>query len=151
MVFEILLMAFALGFLDGALPGPVTTTICINLLLAGLKPGIKTFLWASLFEVLIAVAFVFVVLGLNVPDAFFYRVGFLGGGLLIYFSTKVFQIVKISILKHKKIFFTPLNVLEVSVFSPWLYLAWVLIYFPLLLRAKDIFSGGEFYFFGILE
>ena len=126
-----LLQGFTLGVVGGLIPGPILTLLLLSVLQAGLAAGLRAFIWAMVSEVVIAGTLLIIAIQLPISDSFFTALGFIGSGVLIFFSYQVFQLRSVTV-QNQGVTFTPQKIFIISVTNATLYIFWVTVCFPLI-------------------
>jgi len=143
-----IISAFAVGFIGGAVPGPILTSAMAEALRSGFTESLRVVLWAMISESLIAL-FILTVLSLApVPQGIFYAISFIGAAILVWFATRIWRIKSIDgegqVFSFKKIF---LLMFANGLF--WLY--WLTVCVPMAFAMRQSIALGQILFLAVFE
>ena len=100
--------AVMVGFIGGAVPGPILTSAMAESLRVGFVKSLRVVWWAMASESLI-VLFILAILSLfAVPQGVFYAISFIGAIILVWFAARIWRIKTIDgegqLFSFKKVF-----------------------------------------------
>ncbi|MCU0652938.1 MAG: LysE family transporter [Candidatus Pacebacteria bacterium] len=140
--------AFTVGFIGGAVPGPILTSAMTESLRNGFAASLRVVFWAMLSESAIAL-FILTVLSLfDVPQGVFYAISFAGAVVLVWFSRRIWKIRTVDgrgeVFSFKKIF---LLMAANGLF--WLY--WLTVCVPMAFAMRQSVVFGQILFLAFFE
>lgn len=91
-ILEQIVGAFMIGFIGGAVPGPVLTTAMAESLRKGFIGSLHLVFKAMLVELILA-SFILIVFSLlDIGQSFFYAISFAGAAVLVWFASRMWKI-----------------------------------------------------------
>lgn len=128
---HVLLQAFVLGVIGGAIPGTVLSILLVSVLQGGLRAGSLAFLWSMLSEVAIVGVLLLVATHLPLGPQTFVALGGVGGIVLLYFAWRVFSLRAIRV-EESTLLFKPWKIFAIHTVNGPLYVFWITICVPLI-------------------
>ena len=143
-----MITAFTIGFVGGAVPGPILTSAMAESLRRGFTQSLSFISKAMLAEVILASFILAAFTYLDVNRAFFYLLSFAGAVVLLWFAAQMWKIRDISeggdIFSFKKIF---LLMFGNGLF--WIY--WLTVCVPLAFAMRQNIFLGQVIFLAAFE
>jgi threonine/homoserine/homoserine lactone efflux protein len=140
--------AFMVGFIGGAVPGPILTSAMAESLRAGFSKSLRVVLWAIISESTIALFILAVLSFFAVPPGVFYAISFVGAIILVWFAGRIWKIKTVGggdqLFSFKKIF---LLMAGNGLF--WLY--WLTVCVPMAFLMRQSVAFGQLLFLGVFE
>jgi threonine/homoserine/homoserine lactone efflux protein len=147
-IIEQLVGAFAVGFIGGAVPGPILTTAMAESLRKGFSGSLKVVFKAMISETILAVLMLTVFSLFDIPRSFFYAVSLAGAAVLVWFGARMWGIKNIDeggvVFYFYKIF-----LLMVCNGLFWLY--WLTVCVPLAFLLRQSLPFGHMVFLAFFE
>lgn len=139
---------FMLGFIGGAIPGPILTSTFTESLRKGFIKSLRVVLFAAISEIIVASLIMYLLFSLNIPQGFFYGISLIGALVLFWMAQQIWSIRKVSesgeIFSFKKIFL-------LTIFNGPLWIVWSTICVPQAFLLGQQIKGGELLFLLIFE
>jgi threonine/homoserine/homoserine lactone efflux protein len=140
--------AVMVGFIGGAVPGPILTSAMAESLRVGFVKSLRVVWWAMASESLI-VLFILAILSLfAVPQGVFYAISFIGAIILVWFAARIWRIKTIDgegqLFSFKKVF---LLMAANGLF--WLY--WLTVCVPMAFAMRQSAVFGQVLFLLMFE
>jgi len=140
--------AFVVGFIGGAVPGPVLTTAMAESLRKGFGKSLGVIFRAMFSEIILAVLVLVAFSLVDVPQSFFYAISFVGAMILLWFAARLWKVKDIGeggeVFSFAKIFF-----LMVCNGLFWLY--WITVCVPMAFLLRQLLPLGQFVFLAGFE
>lgn len=95
-----LVTPFILGFIGGAIPGPILTAVFTETLQSGLLKAFRIIFIGMFFETLIFLICLIGFTSLHIPELVFHLISLIGAGILIWLATGIWKIKKIDTAKR---------------------------------------------------
>ena len=143
-----LITAFVLGLIGGMIPGPVLTAIFTEILQSSFLKSFRIIFIAMFTETVVALVSLVILISLNLSEAVFRGISFIGAIILIWIATSIWKIKKID--SGKKVYFGFWKISAMILANGMLWTFWITICVP-----KAIFLGnqlflGEYFFLGFV-
>lgn len=139
---------FLLGFIAGAIPGQILTSIFTEVLREGFVQSLKIMVYACVSEIIVASSIMFLLFSLHIPQGVFYGISFVGALVLVWMATQIWRIKKLhdkgKIFDFKKIFL-------LTVFNGPLWIFWTTICVPQAYELGQKIFGGQVYLLVMFE
>jgi threonine/homoserine/homoserine lactone efflux protein len=144
-----IISAFAVGFIGGAVPGPILTSAMAESLRGGFKKSLRVVFWAMLSESAIA-TFILTILSLfSVPQGIFYAISFIGALILVWFATRIW---KTKTIDHGEgAVFTFKKVFLLMAFNGLFWLYWLTVCVPQAFSMRQSLAFGQILFLVVFE
>jgi len=137
-----------LGLIAGASPGPILTSAFTEAFGKGFIKSLRVIFYAIAAETIVALFILIIIFSVNIPEAFFYTISFVGAVVLIWIASQVWRIKQISdneeIFSFKKIF-------VLTIFNGPFWIFWITICVPQAFLLKERIPGGQFLFLVLFE
>lgn len=143
-----LLSIFTLGLIGGSVPGPILTSAFTESLRGGFVKSLKVVFFALLSEVIVAASILFVLFSIQIPQAIFYAVSFIGALVLVWMATQIWKIKK---LHEKGIIFDFKKIFLLTVFNGPLWVFWSTICVPQAYLLSKRMQFGQVIFLLVFE
>ncbi|MFA7681832.1 MAG: LysE family transporter [Candidatus Peribacteraceae bacterium] len=144
-----LITAFVLGLIGGMIPGPVLTAIFTEILQSSLLRSFRIIFMAMFTETVVALISLLLLASLNLSEAVFRGISFIGAGILIWIANSIWKIKKIDTEERVHFGFWKISAMILANGVLWTF--WITVCVP-----KAIFLGeqmylGAFIFLAIVE
>jgi threonine/homoserine/homoserine lactone efflux protein len=148
-MFELLIEAFVLGLIGGAIPGPILTGTFAEILNSGFLRGLRVVFYALIAETIGALLALFVIYSLGLSDVALKIISVAGVFVLFWLAWNIWRIKEIGSGKGKILSFSKIIILTVFNSGYWIF--WITVGIPKALILDKIIFGGKFIFLGIFE
>lgn len=142
------LSIFVLGFIGGAIPGPILASTFTEALHKGFVKSLRVILFAAISEIIVASLIMFIFFSMHLSQSIFYGISFIGAIVLVWIAKQIWSIKKINskgeLFDFKKIFL-------LTVFNGPLWIFWTTICVPQAYLLSQKINGGQFLFLAIFE
>lgn len=147
---ELLVEAFLLGLIGGAVPGPILTGTFSEILLnANFFRGMRIILWALMAETIGALFTIYIFYQLGLSKIVIQVISVCGAIILFWLAYKIWRINKINSESKKILTFPQIFFLTALNGGYWIF--WITIGVPKALSLDNILIGGKFIFLIIFE
>lgn len=137
-----------LGFIAGAIPGQILTSVFTEVIRKGFIQSLRVILYALISEVTVASFILAVLFFVHVPQGVFYAISFIGALVLIWIARQIWDIKKLSdkgqLFDFKKIFL-------LTIFNGPLWIFWTTICVPQAYLLSQKIKGGQVLFIALFE
>ncbi len=137
-----------LGFIAGAIPGAILTSIFTEVIREGFTKSLRIISYALISEVIVATSIMFLLFSLHIPQVTYYAISFIGALVLLWLATQIWGIKKLhekgKIFSFKKIFL-------LTVFNGPLWIFWTTICVPQAYVLAQKITGGQAIFLLLFE
>lgn len=142
-----LLSALVFGLIGGAIPGPVLAAIFTEILQSGLAKSFRIIFLGMLTETSVALICLIALSSLNLSESIFRIISVLGACILIWLSTLIWKIKKIS--TKERVHFSAGKIAAMILGNGGLWIFWITVCVPraILLSHKVPFGGFLFLLF----
>jgi len=144
-----LITAFILGFVGGAIPGPVLTAIFTEILQSGFYKSFRIVFLAMMSETLVAFVSLVILSSLGLPETFFMALSFVGAGILIWISSSVWKIKSINTKDRVNFGFGKIFAMILANGLLWTF--WITIGIPKAIALNEKIPFGSILFLVIIE
>ena len=142
------LSIFLLGFIGGAIPGPILASAFTEILRAGFIKSLRVIMFAAISEIIVATLIMFILFSINIPQSIYYGISFFGSIVLVWLAKQIWSIKKIDgkgeLFDFKKIFL-------LTIFNGPLWIVWSTICVPQAYLLSRKIIGGQILFLVIFE
>ncbi|MDE2025898.1 MAG: hypothetical protein KGJ07_05370 [Patescibacteria group bacterium] len=139
---------FILGFIGGAIPGPILTSAFTEVVHKGFNKSLRVIFFAAVSEIIVASFILFALFSVRIPQTVFYAVSFVGAVVLIWMASQIWRIKKLNdkgkLFDFKKIFL-------LTVFNGPLWIFWTTICVPQAYVLSRQVRGGQIVFLALFE
>ncbi len=139
---------FVLGFIGGAIPGPILTSAFTETVRKGFIKSLEVILFAAISEIIVASLIMLILFDLHISQSIFYAISFIGAIVLIWMATEIWKIKKLNdkgkIFDFKKIFL-------LTIFNGPLWIFWSTICVPQAYVLSKKITGGQILFLILFE
>ncbi|HEX8966102.1 MAG TPA: hypothetical protein VF820_06755 [Patescibacteria group bacterium] len=139
---------FILGFIGGAIPGPILTSAFTETVRKGFMKSLEVIFFAAMSEIIVAGFIMILLFNLHIPQSIFYAISFVGAMVLLWMATEIWKIKKLSdkgkIFDFKKIFL-------LTIFNGPLWVFWSTICVPQAYVLNKKIAGGQILFLILFE
>ena len=133
-----LITAFVLGLIGGVIPGPVLTAIFTEILQSSLLRSFRIIIMAMFTETVVALTSLLLLASLNLSEAVFRGLSFVGAVILIWIAISIWKIRTIDTGKRVRFGFWKISAMILANGVLWTF--WITICVP-----KAIFLGQELF------
>lgn len=143
--FEIISIAIGVGFVNGAIPGPLLALMCVRILDKGYFSAMRVpFLAVGVVGIVVASAFLGILHYLEeIPEKSYRLLTFLGGFYLLFLGQKVARKKQIS---QNFDLITDGQIVIATLLNGSLWWSWLIVFLPQALALGELFNGGEWVF-----
>lgn len=142
------LSIFLLGFIGGAIPGPIIASTFTEVLRKGFIKSLRVITYAAISEIIVAALIMFLLFSANIPQGIYHAISLLGAIVLIWLAQQIWSIKKLNdkgeLFDFKKIFL-------LTIFNGPLWIVWTTICVPQAYLLSQKIIGGQFIFLIIFE
>lgn len=139
---------FTLGFIGGAIPGPILTSAFTETIREGFIKSLRVVFFAAISEIIVATFIMFLLLSFHIPQSVFYAISIIGAAVLIWMALQIWSIKKLhsggKIFDFKKIFL-------LTVFNGPLWIFWSTICVPQAYTLSQKIPLGQVVFLVLFE
>src|SRR4030042_1154699 len=146
---KILLEAFTLGLIGGALPGPALASAFTDIIKFNFKKSLRIIFLFLLAELLVAGLSVLLFNSIASSDILFYSISFIGSAVLIWLSYKLWQVKNFGASAES--IFTFDKILLLTITNGMLWTFWLTICAPKAYLLESKIICGQFLFILIFE
>lgn len=146
---ELLIEAFLLGLVGGAVPGPILTGTFAEILNTNFLRGMRIIFWALMAETIGALFAIYVFYQLGLSKIVIQVISVCGAVILFWLASKIWKINKIN-SESKKILTLP-QIIFLTALNGGYWIFWITIGVPKALLLGNILTGGKFIFLIIFE
>ena len=147
---ELLIQAFLLGLVAGAVPGPILTGTFAEILNSNFARGLRVIFWALIAETVGALLAIYIFYKFGLSDFIIQMISVGGGFVLFWLAYQVWNIKKINTDVSKNVL-TPWRIVVLTAFSSGYWIFWVTVGIPKALLLNNTLVGGKFVFLIIFE
>lgn len=146
---ELLIEAFLLGLVGGAVPGPILTGTFAEILNTNFSRGMRIIFWALMAETIGALFTIYIFYQLGLSKIIIQVISVCGVVILFWLAFKIWKINKINSEPKKILTFSQVIFLTALNGGYWIF--WITIGVPKALLLSNILTGGKFIFLTIFE
>ncbi|MFA6430575.1 MAG: LysE family transporter [Candidatus Paceibacterota bacterium] len=146
---ELLIQAFLLGLVGGAVPGPILTGTFTEILRSNFVKGLRVIFLALVVETIGTLLTIYVFYQLGLSKLVIQLISVLGGLVLFWLAYQVWNIKKIN--TESKDVITPWRIIILTALNSGYWIFWITVGIPKALSLNDILIGGKFIFLIIFE
>ena len=147
---ELLIQAFLLGLVAGAVPGPILTGTFAEILNSNFARGLRVIFWALIAETVGALLAIYIFYKFGLSDFIIQMISVGGGFVLFWLAYQVWNIKKINTDVSKNVL-TPWRIVVLTAFNSGYWIFWVTVGIPKALLLNNTLVGGKFVFLIIFE
>lgn len=144
-----LITAFVFGIIGGMMPGPILAAIFTEILLSGFLKSFRVILIAFFIESIVALVSLLVLSSLNITEAVFRVISFIGAGILIWIASSIWKIKKIN--TGAKVNFGFLKISAMILANGVFWMFWITIFVPKAIILGNQLLFGEYLFFILVQ
>jgi len=145
----IIIGAFTLGFVGGAIPGPVLTTIFTEIVETNFLRSLRVLFWAMLVETIVRLSALFLAQSLPLDGAVFQGLSLVGAAVLLRIALKVGRMRSVGQGTQPSFGFKTLALMIVSNGMLWTY--WLTACVPDAIALGEQIPYGEYLFLLVFE
>jgi threonine/homoserine/homoserine lactone efflux protein len=146
---NVMVSAFILGLIGGVIPGPVLAATFTEILQSGFFKSFRIILWAMLTETVVALISLLALSSMNLSEAVFRIISFVGAGILIWISTSIWKVKKID--SDEKVHFSLGKISAMIMANGMLWTFWITVCIPKAIFLSEIIYFGQFIFLILVE
>jgi len=146
---KLIIEAFILGLIGGAVPGPILTGTFAEILNSGFLKGLRVVFYAFIIETLGALATIYIIYSLGLPSLVIKIISICGALVLFWLGWNVWRINQFSTEKKEVLSFSKIVILTALNSGYWIF--WFTIGVPRALILNNVIFGGKFIFLIIFE
>ena len=146
---ELLIQAFLLGLVGGAVPGPILTGTFTEILNTNFARGLRIIFYALITETVGALLAMFVFYKLGLSITVIKIISICGAAVLFWLAYQVWNINKIN--TESKDILTFWRIVVLTALNSGYWISWITIAIPKALLLDNVMAGGKFIFLIIFE
>ncbi|MFA6226910.1 MAG: LysE family transporter [Candidatus Paceibacterota bacterium] len=146
---ELLIEAFLLGLVGGAVPGPILTGTFTEILSDGFIKGCRVIIWALIAETIGAIIALYVLYTLGLSKIVIQIISIGGALVLFWLASSVWRIREINIEAKQILSFPKIILLTALNSGYWIF--WITVGIPKALSLDQILTDGKFLFLFFFE
>lgn len=139
---------FILGFIGGAIPGPILTSVFTEVVRKGFGKSLQVIFFAALSEIIVATCILLILFSVHIPQTVFYAISFIGAGVLVWLAMQIWHIKKFG---DKGKIFTFKKIFLLTVFNGPLWIFWTTICVPQAYVLSQKIAAGQIVFLFVFE
>lgn len=143
-IIKILSTAVVIGFINGCLPGPISTAMFTHVVQRDFRTSLKIALWAGCLVAIVATILFATFNFFRPSELLLNSISIVGGVFLIYLAWKIWNIKAIKTDQEKVFSFG--NICVIVFLNSSLWLSWLTIFLPEAFKLKEHIFAGEFIF-----
>lgn len=149
MVVQELITALTLGLIGGMIPGPVLSAVFTEILQSGYKKSFRIIFIALLVETLVAIISLVLFSSLNLNEAVFRLLSFVGAAVLIWISLNIWKVKSLD--TGKKVNFSSWKITLMILSNGILWTYWITICIPKALLLSEQMVFGDYMFLILVQ
>ena len=135
--------------IGGVVPGPVLAATFTEILQSGLFKSLRIIFWAMLTETIIALVSLLILSSMNLSEAIFRIISFVGAGILIWIATSIWKVKKID--SDEKVHFSLGKISAMIMANGILWTFWLTVCVPKTIALSENVYLGQFIFLILVE
>jgi threonine/homoserine/homoserine lactone efflux protein len=144
-----IISAFILGLIGGVIPGPVLAAIFTEILQSGFFKCLRIIFWAMFTETMVALISLLVLSSMNLSEAVFRVISFVGAGILIWIATLIWKVRRID--SEEKVHFSLGKISAMILANGVLWTFWITVCVPRAILLSEKVYLGQFIFLILVE
>jgi len=144
-----IISAFTVGLIAGAIPGPVLTMVFTEILQSNFVKSFRVIFWAMFMEAVVALMSLFILSSLNLPEAVFRILTFVGAGVLVWIAFSIWKVQSLD--TEEKIDFSIGKIAAMILANGLVWTFWLTIVIPKAIVMSNQIMFGNYIYLALVE
>lgn len=144
-----IISALILGLIGGVIPGPVLAATFTEILQSGFWKSLRIIFWAMFTETVVALASLLFLSSMNLSEAIFRLISFVGAGILVWIAISIWKVKRID--NEEKVHFSLGKISGMIMANGVLWTFWITVCVPKAIALSEKVYLGQFIFLILVE